>query len=90
LWRAATAAKLLRDESDEINEVLAVTWPGVRRAVGLSGGPSPASKPTAAVAAGLRLGQPERHPAMIGINISPVHGWHCSCRRCIAQLPAAV
>jgi hypothetical protein len=25
---------------------------------------------------------PHRHPAMIGLNISPVHGHHCICDRC--------
>jgi hypothetical protein len=23
-----------------------------------------------------------RHPAMAGLNVSPVHGWHCICDRC--------
>ncbi len=25
---------------------------------------------------------PERHPAMSGLNVSPVHGRHCICHRC--------
>jgi hypothetical protein len=24
----------------------------------------------------------KRHPAMAGINVSPVHGHHCICSRC--------
>jgi hypothetical protein len=24
-----------------------------------------------------------RHPAMSGLNVSPVHGRHCICNRCI-------
>jgi hypothetical protein len=31
-----------------------------------------------------------RHPAMIGIEVSPVHGWHCICDRCQAQAPKHV
>ncbi|HWF74591.1 MAG TPA: hypothetical protein VG186_14670 [Solirubrobacteraceae bacterium] len=23
-----------------------------------------------------------RHMAMTGIDVSPVHGWHCTCERC--------
>ena len=26
-----------------------------------------------------------RHPAMRGIDVSPVHGRHCNCSRCLAQ-----
>jgi hypothetical protein len=26
--------------------------------------------------------QPERHPAMARIDVSPVHGRHCDCDRC--------
>jgi hypothetical protein len=26
-----------------------------------------------------------RHPAMRGINVSPVHGHHCNCSRCLPQ-----
>ncbi|WP_249012353.1 hypothetical protein [Conexibacter sp. DBS9H8] len=26
---------------------------------------------------------PERHPAMRGIAVSPVHGHHCICGRCV-------
>jgi hypothetical protein len=25
------------------------------------------------------------HPAMVGIQVSPVHGRHCICNRCLAQ-----
>ena len=26
--------------------------------------------------------RPQRHPAMTGLNVSPVHGRHCICGRC--------
>jgi hypothetical protein len=26
------------------------------------------------------------HPAMAGLQVSPVHGWHCACGRCAPQL----
>ncbi|HWF72984.1 MAG TPA: hypothetical protein VG186_06555 [Solirubrobacteraceae bacterium] len=26
--------------------------------------------------------QPDRHPAMARIDVSPVHGRHCDCERC--------
>jgi hypothetical protein len=29
-------------------------------------------------------GQTQHHPAMAGITVSPVHGWHCICERCAA------
>jgi hypothetical protein len=31
----------------------------------------------------------ERHPAMRGLNVSPVHGRHCICDRCSADNRAA-
>jgi hypothetical protein len=31
----------------------------------------------------------ERHPAMRGLNVSPVHGRHCICDRCSADHRAA-
>jgi hypothetical protein len=31
-----------------------------------------------------------RHPAMSGIQVSPVHGRHCICDRCLAQADKAV
>jgi hypothetical protein len=44
--------------------------------------PAPASDatpptPTADTASTMRL-----HPAMRGLNVSPVHGRHCICNRC--------
>jgi hypothetical protein len=29
--------------------------------------------------------RPQRHPAMSGLNVSPVHGRHCICDRCAAH-----
>jgi hypothetical protein len=29
-----------------------------------------------------RDGRPQRHPAMSGLDVSPVHGRHCICDRC--------
>jgi hypothetical protein len=43
---------------------------------------------TESLIAGPDAGRPElqsRHPAMRGISVSPVHGWHCICDRCVAQ-----
>ena len=31
----------------------------------------------------------DRHPAMRGLNVSPVHGRHCICERCIVGRNAA-
>jgi hypothetical protein len=33
--------------------------------------------------------QEDRHPAMRGLNVSPVHGRHCICDRCTADHRAA-
>jgi hypothetical protein len=26
-----------------------------------------------------------RDTAMVGLNVSPVHGWHCICQRCARE-----
>ncbi len=26
-----------------------------------------------------------RHPAMAGLTVAPIRGWHCICERCAAQ-----
>jgi hypothetical protein len=31
---------------------------------------------------------PARHPAMRGLNVSPVHGRHCICNRCAPRRAA--
>jgi hypothetical protein len=33
--------------------------------------------------------RPERHPAMRGLQVSPVHGHHCICGRCEQHSDAA-
>jgi hypothetical protein len=38
-----------------------------------------------AEAGAVRPELPSCHPAMRGIAVSPVHGWHCICDRCAAQ-----
>jgi hypothetical protein len=48
------------------------------------GGPRRARR-SAAVAAKAPAGTQHRHPAMSGIDVSPVHGWHCICDRCLAH-----
>ena len=34
------------------------------------------------------LSTAHRHPAMRGLNVSPVHGRHCICGRCSPEPPA--
>lgn len=31
----------------------------------------------------------QRHPAMRGLDVPPVHGQHCICSRCDADTPSA-
>jgi hypothetical protein len=40
-------------------------------------------------AEGLAPASEDRHPAMRGLNVSPVHGRHCICNRCSPDKRAA-
>jgi len=46
-----------------------------------------AEVPTAS-SSGLSSHAPRRHPAMTGIDVSPVHGRHCICDRCAPRTDA--
>jgi hypothetical protein len=46
------------------------------------------TRPTAPLGTAARPGRArgqQRHPAMSGLDVPPVHGWHCICDRCAAQ-----
>jgi hypothetical protein len=65
-----------------------MTWPGFLRS-STSSNRSLAMAPAANhTVVWLREGE-RRHPAMVGLAVSPVHGWHCSCAGCTRYVRAA-
>jgi hypothetical protein len=61
-----------------------MTWPPVLRAIGAS-----RTRPSVGVAAAgshARIEPHPRHPAMSGLEVSPVHGHYCICDRCTRDL----
>jgi hypothetical protein len=62
-------------------EVLAVIWLQIRRSERRLRARPAAHRP-AASGESLRRGSAKLHPAMIGLDVAPVHGRHCMCGRC--------
>jgi hypothetical protein len=62
-----------------------MTWAPFLRAVGASR----RARPSVGVAAAdgrARIEPHPRHPAMSGLEVSPVHGYYCICDRCTRDL----
>jgi hypothetical protein len=58
-----------------------MTWLPFLRAGGAAERRRSAAEPAVAGPVEIR----HRHPAMAGLDVPPVHGWHCICDRCTRQ-----
>ncbi len=82
-WRLRSRTLLLTSFSRSLS-VSAMSWLTLHRA-DVSRRASPATDRVASRDPGLGEVR-HRHPAMAGLNVSPVHGRHCICERCAREM----